>query len=65
MPKKKALFLIEPTSEVHGDPTLLHNQKNIANPNDITLNDFSNEIIMLTETKQKNVYLPLQSEDPK
>jgi dTDP-glucose 4,6-dehydratase len=38
---------------------------NIGNPNEITMNDFAQEIIKLTETDQKIVYLPLPQDDPK
>jgi dTDP-glucose 4,6-dehydratase len=38
---------------------------NIGNPNEITMNDFANEIIKLTRTNQKIVYLPLPQDDPK
>jgi dTDP-glucose 4,6-dehydratase len=38
---------------------------NIGNPNEITMNDFAHEIISLTGTKQKIVYLPLPQDDPK
>jgi dTDP-glucose 4,6-dehydratase len=38
---------------------------NIGNPNEITMNDFANEIIKLTGAKQKIVYLPLPADDPK
>jgi len=38
---------------------------NIGNPNEITMNDFAQEIIKLTGTDQKIVYLPLPQDDPK
>ena len=38
---------------------------NIGNPNEITMNQFAKEIIKLTETEQKIVYLPLPTDDPK
>ncbi|WP_202701651.1 UDP-glucuronic acid decarboxylase family protein [Flavobacterium sp. UGB4466] len=38
---------------------------NIGNPNEITMNDFAQEIIKLTNTDQKIVYLPLPQDDPK
>ncbi|KFF05226.1 UDP-glucuronic acid decarboxylase family protein [Flavobacterium reichenbachii] len=38
---------------------------NIGNPNEITMNDFAQEIIKLTETSQKIVYHPLPQDDPK
>jgi len=38
---------------------------NIGNPNEITMNDFAHEIIRLTETDQKIIYLPLPKDDPK
>lgn len=38
---------------------------NIGNPNEITMNDFAQEIINLTGTNQKIVYLPLPQDDPK
>lgn len=38
---------------------------NIGNPNEITMNDFAKEIINLTETDQKIIYLPLPQDDPK
>jgi len=37
---------------------------NIGNPDQITLKDFAEEIITLTETKQKIVYMPLPQDDP-
>jgi dTDP-glucose 4,6-dehydratase len=38
---------------------------NIGNPDEITINDFANEIIQLTGTKQKIVHKPLPKDDPK
>ncbi len=38
---------------------------NIGNPNEITIKDFAEEIIKLTGTKQKIVYLDLPTDDPK
>lgn len=38
---------------------------NIGNPDQITLKEFAEEIITLTETKQKIVYKPLPQDDPK
>jgi len=38
---------------------------NIGNPDQITLREFAEEIISLTGTKQKIVYLPLPQDDPK
>jgi dTDP-glucose 4,6-dehydratase len=38
---------------------------NIGNPNEITMNDFAQEIINLTGTSQKIVYHPLPQDDPK
>jgi dTDP-glucose 4,6-dehydratase len=38
---------------------------NIGNPDQITLKEFAEEIIMLTGTKQKIVYCPLPQDDPK
>lgn len=38
---------------------------NIGNPNEITINDFAQEIIKLTGTNQKVVYKPLPTDDPK
>lgn len=37
---------------------------NIGNPNEITISEFANEIIKLTNTKQKVVYQPLPENDP-
>jgi dTDP-glucose 4,6-dehydratase len=38
---------------------------NIGNPEQITLKEFAEEIITLTGTKQKIVYMPLPRDDPK
>lgn len=38
---------------------------NIGNPDEISLKEFAEEIIRLTNTKQKIVYLPLPVDDPK
>jgi dTDP-glucose 4,6-dehydratase len=38
---------------------------NIGNPSEITIKDFAEEIVKLTETKQKIVYHPLPKDDPK
>ncbi len=38
---------------------------NIGNPNEITINEFAEEIIKLTGTSQKVVYKPLPQDDPK
>ena len=38
---------------------------NIGNPDEISLKDFAEEIIKLTGTKQKIVYHPLPTDDPK
>ena len=38
---------------------------NIGNPDEISLLDFANEIIQLTGTKQKIVFRPLPTDDPK
>ncbi len=38
---------------------------NIGNPNEITMNDFAEEIIKLTGTSQKIINLPLPTDDPK
>jgi len=42
-----------------------HMPVNIGNPDEITLKEFAEEIIRLTETKQKIVYRPLPEDDPK
>lgn len=38
---------------------------NIGNPDEITINDFAQEIIRLTGTNQKVIYKPLPTDDPK
>jgi dTDP-glucose 4,6-dehydratase len=38
---------------------------NIGNPNEITMNEFAEEIIKLTGTEQKVINLPLPKDDPK
>ncbi len=38
---------------------------NIGNPDQITLKEFAEEIIQLTDTKQKIIYKPLPQDDPK
>jgi dTDP-glucose 4,6-dehydratase len=54
---------------VEGIYRLLHSDYafpvNIGNPNEITMKDFAQEIIKLTGTSQKIVYLPLPQDDPK
>ena len=54
---------------VEGIYRLLHSDYvypvNIGNPNEITMNDFAKEIIKLTGTNQKIIYLPLPQDDPK
>jgi dTDP-glucose 4,6-dehydratase len=54
---------------VEGIYRLLHSEYaypvNIGNPNEITMNDFAQEIIKLTGTNQKIIYLPLPQDDPK
>jgi dTDP-glucose 4,6-dehydratase len=54
---------------VEGIYRLLHSDYvypvNIGNPNEITMNDFAQEIIKLTGTDQKIEYLPLPQDDPK
>lgn len=42
-----------------------HMPVNIGNPQEITLNQFAEEIIALTGSKQKIVYHPLPKDDPK
>jgi len=42
-----------------------HLPVNIGNPQEITLNQFAEEIIALTGSKQKIVYLPLPKDDPR
>jgi dTDP-glucose 4,6-dehydratase len=41
------------------------NPVNIGNPNEITIKEFAEEIIKLTGTKRKIVYLDLPTDDPK
>ncbi len=43
----------------------MHMPVNIGNPDEISLKDFAEEIIKLTGTKQKIVYKPLPTDDPK
>jgi dTDP-glucose 4,6-dehydratase len=54
---------------VEGVYRLLHSDYvypvNIGNPNEITMNDFAQEIIKLIGTNQKIEYLPLPQDDPK
>ncbi len=38
---------------------------NIGNPDEITINQFAEEIIRLTDTKHKIIYKPLPTDDPK
>jgi dTDP-glucose 4,6-dehydratase len=38
---------------------------NIGNPDEITIKDFAEEVIQITGTKSKIVYLPLPEDDPK
>jgi dTDP-glucose 4,6-dehydratase len=38
---------------------------NVGNPNEITINEFAEEIIKLTGTHQKVIYKPLPTDDPK
>jgi dTDP-glucose 4,6-dehydratase len=42
-----------------------HLPVNIGNPDEITIRDFAEEIVKLTNTKQKVVYQPLPQDDPK
>ncbi len=42
-----------------------HLPVNVGNPDEISLKDFAEEIIKLTGTKQKIVYKPLPTDDPK
>lgn len=42
-----------------------HLPVNIGNPSEITLKEFAEEIIALTGSKQKIIYLPLPKDDPK
>lgn len=41
-----------------------HDPVNIGNPNEITIKDFAEEIIKLTNTSQKIIYKPLPEDDP-
>ena len=41
-----------------------HQPVNVGNPDEITINDFAQEIISLTGTNQKIVYRPLPENDP-
>lgn len=41
-----------------------HLPVNIGNPNEISINDFAQEILKLTETNQKITYKPLPENDP-
>jgi dTDP-glucose 4,6-dehydratase len=54
--------------QVEGIYRLLHSDYhlpvNIGNPDEITIKDFAQEIIALTGTNQKIVYLPLPENDP-
>jgi dTDP-glucose 4,6-dehydratase len=54
---------------IEGIYRLLHSDYvypvNIGNPNEITMNEFAQEIINLTGIDQKIVYLPLPQDDPK
>jgi len=38
---------------------------NIGNPDEISLKDFAEEILKLTESNQKIIYKPLPEDDPK
>ena len=38
---------------------------NIGNPDEITINDFAQEILKLTGSKSKVIYTPLPTDDPK
>lgn len=42
-----------------------HLPVNLGNPDEITIKDFAEEIVKLTGTKQKIVYMPLPQDDPK
>jgi dTDP-glucose 4,6-dehydratase len=42
-----------------------HLPVNIGNPDEITIRDFAEEIVKLTGTTQKVIYLPLPQDDPK
>ena len=37
---------------------------NIGNPDEITIREFADEIIKLTNTNQKIIYVPLPEDDP-
>ena len=54
---------------IEGIYRLLHSDYalpvNIGNPNEITMNDFANEIMNLTGTTPKVIYMPLPMDDPK
>ena len=54
--------------QVEGNYKLLFsdysNPVNIGNPHEITIKDFAEEIIKLTQTNQKVVYRPLPKDDP-
>ena len=41
-----------------------HLPVNIGNPDEITINEFAQEIIQLTQTDQKIIYTPLPENDP-
>ena len=41
------------------------NPVNIGNPDEITIKQFAEEVIKITETKSKIVYNPLPEDDPK
>jgi dTDP-glucose 4,6-dehydratase len=45
--------------------TAYHLPVNIGNPQEVTIKEFAEEIIALTGTHQKIVYLPLPKDDPK
>lgn len=42
-----------------------HLPVNIGNPDEITIKEFAEEIVKLTDTKQKIIYQPLPKDDPK
>jgi dTDP-glucose 4,6-dehydratase len=42
-----------------------HLPVNLGNPDEITIKDFADEIVRLTETTQKIVYMPLPKDDPR
>jgi dTDP-glucose 4,6-dehydratase len=42
-----------------------HLPVNIGNPDEITIKEFAEEIVRLTGTSQKVVYMPLPQDDPK